>query len=65
MIPKRQTLSLSDIELSYLEWNQGQEPLILLHGLADYALVWLSLGDRLSSNYHIIAPDIIGNKLRN
>ena len=58
MIPIRKTLTTSDIQLSYLEWNQGQEPLILLHGMADHALVWSSLGDYLKSDYHIIAPDM-------
>jgi hypothetical protein len=29
MKPVRKTLSLPDIELSYLEWNQSQEPLLL------------------------------------
>ena len=57
----RQTLSLPDIQLSYLEWNQGKEPLLLLHGLADNALVWSSLGDRLAADYHIIAPDMRGH----
>ena len=61
MIPVRQTLSLPDIQLSYLEWNQGQEPLLLLHGLADHALVWSSLGDYLGDRYHIIAPDMRGH----
>ncbi|MHC5823670.1 MAG: alpha/beta fold hydrolase, partial [Nostoc sp.] len=36
MMPVRQTLSKPDIQLSYLEWNQGQEPLLLLHGLGDH-----------------------------
>lgn len=58
---KRQTLFWSEIELSYLEWNQGKEPLLLLHGLADNALVWSSLGDFLASDYHIIAPDLRGH----
>ncbi len=49
MMPVRQTLSKPDIQLSYLEWNQGQEPLLLLHGLGDHALVWSSLGDDLAS----------------
>lgn len=57
----RKTLSLPDIQLSYLEWNQGKEPLLLLHGLADNALVWSSLGDRLAADYHIIAPDMRGH----
>lgn len=61
MMPVRQTLSLPDIQLSYLEWNQGQEPLLLLHGLANHALVWSSLGDALADRYHIIAPDLRGH----
>lgn len=61
MVPLRQTLSLPDIQLSYLEWNQGNIPLLLLHGLADHALVWSSLGDYLSEHYHIVAPDMRGH----
>lgn len=60
-MPIRKTLALKDIELSYLEWNQGKEPLLLLHGLADHALVWSSLGDYLSNRYHIVAPDMRGH----
>ncbi|OUL31162.1 alpha/beta hydrolase [Nostoc sp. T09] len=60
-MPLRQTLSKSDIQLSYLEWHQGQEPLLLLHGLADNALVWSSLGDYLAADYHIVAPDMRGH----
>jgi pimeloyl-ACP methyl ester carboxylesterase len=61
MMPIRQTLSKSDIQLSYLEWHQGEEPLLLLHGLADNALVWSSLGDYLAADYHIVAPDMRGH----
>jgi haloacetate dehalogenase len=61
MMPVRQTLAKSDIQLSYLEWNQGQEPLLLLHGLGDHALVWSSLGDYLATDYHIVAPDMRGH----
>ena len=61
MMPVRQTLLTSDIQLSYLEWNQGQEPLLLLHGMADHALVWSSLGDYLAADYHIVAPDMRGH----
>ena len=57
----RQTISLPNIQLSYLEWNQGKEPLLLLHGLADNALVWSHLGDYLAADYHIIAPDMRGH----
>jgi pimeloyl-ACP methyl ester carboxylesterase len=61
MMPIRQTFSKPDIQLSYLEWNQGQKPLLLLHGLGDHALVWSSLGDYLAADYHIIAPDMRGH----
>lgn len=61
MNPTRKTLSLPNIELSYLEWNQGQEPLLLLHGLADNALVWSYIGNSLSQEYHIVAPDMRGH----
>ncbi len=57
----RKTLSLPNIELSYLEWNQGKQPLLLLHGLADNALVWSSFADYLAADYHIIAPDMRGH----
>ncbi|GBF82321.1 alpha/beta fold hydrolase [Aphanothece sacrum] len=57
----RKTLELSTIKLSYLEWNQGQEPLLLLHGLADHGLVWSNLAEYLAPNYHIIAPDLRGH----
>ena len=60
-MPIRQTLSLPNIELSYLEWKQGKEPLLLLHGLADHALVWSNLGEHLASRYHIIAPNLRGH----
>lgn len=60
-MPLRHTLSKPDIELSYLEWKQGEEPLLLLHGLADNALVWSRLGDELAPQYHIVAPDMRGH----
>ncbi|MEA5574930.1 alpha/beta hydrolase [Anabaena sp. UHCC 0451] len=61
MIPVRNKLSKADVEISYLEWNQGQEPLLLLHGMADNSLVWSSLGDYLAADYHIVAPDMRGH----
>lgn len=61
MKPVRKTLSHTDIQLSYLEWNQGTKPLLLLHGLADNALVWSSLGEYLAQDYHIVAPDMRGH----
>ncbi|MDE5070631.1 MAG: alpha/beta hydrolase, partial [Trichodesmium sp. St5_bin8] len=61
MVYTRKKLNLSEIQLSYLEWqskeNQDKkQPLLLLHGLADSALVWLNLGEYLADKYHIVAP---------
>lgn len=61
-MPTRRTLSLpKNLHLSYLEWHQGNKPLLLLHGLADHSLVWSSLGDYLAQDYHIVAPDLRGH----
>lgn len=57
----RQTININNITLSYLEWNQGKKPLLLLHGLADHSLVWSNLGNYLAKDYHIIAPDLRGH----
>lgn len=52
-------------KISYLEWKSSQkthlEPLLLLHGLADSATVWSSLGTYLSSEYHVVAADLRGH----
>src|SRR4028118_2154747 len=65
-MPTRKTLQLPEIKLSYLEWQPetGKEKvprLLLLHGLADSACVWTSLGNYLSNRYHIVAPDMRGH----
>ncbi|MCC3565780.1 MAG: alpha/beta hydrolase [Oscillatoriales cyanobacterium] len=65
-MPARHSLKLPDIELSYLEWNSqtGTEKvprLLLLHGLADSAVVWTGLGNYLSNHYHVVAPDMRGH----
>jgi pimeloyl-ACP methyl ester carboxylesterase len=60
-MPIRQTITINNHRISYLEWNQGKKPLILLHGLADHALVWSSLGEYLAKDYHILAVDMLGH----
>ena len=54
-----------EIKISYLEWKSNlennSEPLLLLHGLADSATVWSSLGAYLSPKYHVVAPDLRGH----
>lgn len=58
----RKTFEKNDhTQISYLEWNEGKTPLLLLHGMADNSQVWLSLGEHLQEKYHIIAPDLRGH----
>ncbi len=52
---------MSNLKLAYREWGQGTEPILLLHGLADNALVWESLAEYLAPNFRIIAPDLRGH----
>ncbi|MGK7932768.1 MAG: alpha/beta fold hydrolase [Microcystaceae cyanobacterium] len=58
---ERKTFVSNSITISYLEWGQGNEPLLLLHGMADHSLVWSELGNFLASDYHVIAPDLRGH----
>lgn len=55
------SLTLPDMQLFYREWNRGQEPLLLLHGMADHSLVWAELGESLRDRFHILAPDLRGH----
>ncbi|MDJ1176522.1 alpha/beta fold hydrolase [Roseofilum capinflatum] len=57
----RHTLSTDQLQLSYLQWHSGQEPVLLLHGLADHALVWSTLATSLGPEFHCIAPDLRGH----
>ncbi len=66
MTPTRQTFQFSNLQFSYLEWksvtgSENTQPLLLLHGLADHALVWSNLGNFLADQYHIVAPDLRGH----
>lgn len=60
-MPQRRTFTNNSMAISYLQWSDRGTPLLLLHGMADHALVWSSLGDYLSSNYQVIAPDLRGH----
>jgi pimeloyl-ACP methyl ester carboxylesterase len=60
-MPKICTFTTDTITISYLQWSDRGIPLLLLHGMADHALVWSSLGDYLSSDYQVIAPDLRGH----
>ena len=61
---QRHSCQRGDIVISYLEWNHPcdrRTPLLLLHGMADCAMVWSSLGTYLAEQYWVIAPDLRGH----
>ncbi len=75
-IAQRHSYRRGEIEISYLEWDfsgdlsdqdssrdsiQVKKPLLLLHGLADCAVGWSSLGTYLADRYHVVAPDLRGH----
>ena len=57
----RHTLTLPDVEISYLQWRSQGEPLLLLHGLADCAAVWVNLVEVLGEPYQCVAVDLRGH----
>jgi pimeloyl-ACP methyl ester carboxylesterase len=59
--PPRRTLHLPGLDLSYLDWSGGSEPVLLLHGMADHGGVWVSLAESLGDRYHCVAPDLRGH----
>lgn len=52
---------MSGVQLAYQTWGKGEQPVLLLHGLADNALVWSSLAEYLSPQFQIVAPDLRGH----
>ena len=64
-IAQRHFCHRDEVKISYLEWTTEDranlEPLLLLHGLADSAAVWSSLGAYLGSKYYVVAPDLRGH----
>lgn len=59
--PLQQIMNLPHLQMAYLEWYLGQEPLLLLHGMADHGMVWASLAEVLKPSFHILAPDLRGH----
>ena len=57
----RKTVSINHIDLSYLDWQTDGEPVLLLHGLADHALAWSTVANKLAQNYHPISVDMRGH----
>jgi pimeloyl-ACP methyl ester carboxylesterase len=55
-------VKVNGLRLHYFEWGDPQgRPLVLMHGLRDYAYYWQDCANRLLGEFHVFAPDIRGH----
>ncbi len=55
-------MKVNGLRLHYFEWGDpAGRPVVLMHGLRDYAYYWQDCANRLLSEFHILAPDIRGH----
>ncbi len=60
--PAECELKLNGLRINYFEWKgQGRRPLILMHGLRDYAYYWQDCANRLLGDFHVYAFDQRGH----
>jgi pimeloyl-ACP methyl ester carboxylesterase len=60
--PNEGEVKINGLRLHYFEWKgSGTRPLVLLHGLRDYAYYWQDCANRLMDEFHIFAPDMRGH----
>ncbi|MEO8456554.1 MAG: alpha/beta hydrolase [Chloroflexota bacterium] len=60
--PTEGEVKVNGLRLHYFEWKgKGTRPLVLMHGLRDYAYYWQDAANRLMDDFHIFAPDQRGH----
>lgn len=60
-VPTKKSLSLSNGEkIAYVDLNEGEETLLLIHGNVSSSLHYLPLFERLPKNLRLLAPDLRG-----
>ncbi len=60
--PTEGDLKLNGLRIHYFEWQgQGKRPLVLMHGLRDYAYYWQDCASRLLDDFHVYAFDQRGH----
>jgi esterase len=51
-----------DVTIRYLDWGEGSHRhLILLHGLGSQAHTWDTFGNKITSSFRVVAPDLRGH----
>jgi len=60
--PAEGELKLNGLRINYFEWvGRGLRPLLLMHGLRDYAYYWQDCANRLLDDFHVYAFDQRGH----
>ena len=60
--PSEGEVKVNGLRLHYFEWKgKGTRPLVLMHGLRDYAYYWQDCANRLLDEFHVFAPDQRGH----
>ena len=60
--PSEGEVKVNGLRIHYFEWKgQGTRPLVLMHGLRDYAYYWQDCANRLLDEFRIFAPDQRGH----
>ncbi len=60
--PAEGELKLNGLRINYFEWKgRGRRPLVLMHGLRDYAYYWQDCANRLLDEFHVYAFDQRGH----
>jgi pimeloyl-ACP methyl ester carboxylesterase len=60
--PSEGEVKVNGLRQHYFEWKgAGTRPLVLMHGLRDYAYYWQDCANRLLDEFHIFAPDQRGH----
>lgn len=60
--PSEGEVKVNGLRIHYFEWKgRGARPLVLMHGLRDYAYYWQDCANRLLDEFHIFAPDQRGH----
>ncbi len=61
-MPTSRSFISQRLRLHYADWgNETAPPLLLVHGGRDHCRAWDWVAERLSDNYHVIAPDLRGH----
>ena len=60
--PVEGELKLNGLRINYFEWKgRGRRPLVLMHGLRDYAYYWQDCANRLLDDFHVYSFDQRGH----